>query len=196
MEKLAELRERRALTLRELAEMSGVGADTINQIELGHRRARPSTLRKLARALEVDVREFFEEPTLAGKAEALREAGQSDTERTEVLEGFAAAVDSVVDRTQRKLKQTDDTNVDALVALFEETFVAQMGAERILEQVDEKASQIEPPAARRARVKLEHAVLQLTDLFEDIIEALGMEEAERPAEVVHLVEERLRRRAG
>lgn len=72
---MAELRERRALTLRELSEMSGVAADTINQIELGHRRARPSTLRKLARALEVDVREFFEEPALAGKAEAPREAG-------------------------------------------------------------------------------------------------------------------------
>ncbi len=75
MDRLAELRERRALTLRELAEMSGVAADTINQIELGHRKARPSTLRKLARALGVEVREFFEEPTLSGKAEAPREAG-------------------------------------------------------------------------------------------------------------------------
>jgi transcriptional regulator with XRE-family HTH domain len=57
MDQLAELRERRALTLRELAEMSGVAADTINQIELGHRKPRPSTLRKLARALEVSVEE-------------------------------------------------------------------------------------------------------------------------------------------
>jgi transcriptional regulator with XRE-family HTH domain len=70
MDRLAELRERRALTLRELAEMSGVAADTINQIELGHRKPRPSTLRKLARALEVDVEEFYAEPALAGKAEA------------------------------------------------------------------------------------------------------------------------------
>ncbi len=70
MDRLAELRERRALTLRELAEMSGVAADTINQIELGHRKARPSTLRKLARALDIEVREFFEEPTLSGKVEA------------------------------------------------------------------------------------------------------------------------------
>ena len=59
MDQLAELRERRALTLRELAEMSGVAADTINQIELGHRKPRPSTLRKLARALEVDVEELM-----------------------------------------------------------------------------------------------------------------------------------------
>lgn len=69
MDRLAELRERRALTLRELSEMSDVAADTINQIELGHRKARPSTLRKLAKALDVEVREFFEEPALP-KAEA------------------------------------------------------------------------------------------------------------------------------
>ena len=69
MNRLAELRERHALTLRELAEMSGVAADTINQIELGHRKARPSTLRKLAKALDVEVRELFEEPSLSGKAE-------------------------------------------------------------------------------------------------------------------------------
>jgi transcriptional regulator with XRE-family HTH domain len=62
-ERLAELRERRALTLRELSKMSGVAADTINQIELGHRKARPSTLRKLARALEIDVQDFYMEPT-------------------------------------------------------------------------------------------------------------------------------------
>jgi len=64
MDRLAELRERRALTLRELAEMSGVAADTINQIELGHRKPRPSTLRKLARALGVDVEEFYAEPAV------------------------------------------------------------------------------------------------------------------------------------
>ncbi len=56
-----DLRERKALTLRELSEMSGVGPDTINQIELGRRKARPSTLRKLARALDVPVGELFPE---------------------------------------------------------------------------------------------------------------------------------------
>ena len=62
MERLAELRERRALTLRELSAMSGVAADTINQIELGRRKPRPSTLRKLAKALDVEVADFFREP--------------------------------------------------------------------------------------------------------------------------------------
>jgi len=78
VERLAELRESQALTLRDLAERSGVDANTINQVELGHRKPRPSTLRKLARALEVDVEEFYTEPALAEKAEAPREAGQEE----------------------------------------------------------------------------------------------------------------------
>jgi transcriptional regulator with XRE-family HTH domain len=58
MERLAELRENRALTLRGLAKISGVDANTINQIELGHRKPRPSTTRKLASALGVSVEEL------------------------------------------------------------------------------------------------------------------------------------------
>jgi transcriptional regulator with XRE-family HTH domain len=76
MDQLAELRERRALTLRELSEMSGVAADTINQIELGHRKPRPSTLRKLAKALEVNVEEL-----LPPKAGAPSSPGQPEKKR-------------------------------------------------------------------------------------------------------------------
>jgi transcriptional regulator with XRE-family HTH domain len=89
-ERLAELRERRALTLRELSDMSGVAADTINQIELGHRKARPSTLRKLAKALNVKVSDFFREPAVP-LAKAPEEAGRlsavdvaSDAARTQI----------------------------------------------------------------------------------------------------------------
>lgn len=58
MEQLAKLREEKALTLTQLAEMSGVDRNTINQIELGHQKPRPSTTRKLARALDISVEEL------------------------------------------------------------------------------------------------------------------------------------------
>ena len=61
-ERLAEIREQKALTLHDLEELSGVGADGISKIENGHRKPRPSTLRKLARALGVEVEDFFREP--------------------------------------------------------------------------------------------------------------------------------------
>jgi transcriptional regulator with XRE-family HTH domain len=105
-ERLAELRERRALTLRELGEMSGVAADTINQIELGHRKARPSTLRKLARALEIDVQEFYAELAL-GKAEASRGAGQP--KRPELGEALREWLDNARKTAQPILEQDDQT---------------------------------------------------------------------------------------
>jgi len=104
-ERLAELRERRALTLRELAQMSGVAADTINQIELGHRKARPSTLRKLARALEIDVQEFYAEPALP-KAEAPREAGQLDHDHAALL---LQALENARKVSQPLIEQDDQT---------------------------------------------------------------------------------------
>jgi transcriptional regulator with XRE-family HTH domain len=61
---LKELRRRRGWSQRELAEESGVGQDTVSGIESGRHEPRPSTLRKLAAALDVEVADFFREPAL------------------------------------------------------------------------------------------------------------------------------------
>jgi transcriptional regulator with XRE-family HTH domain len=88
-ERLAELREQKALTLHDLEELSGIGADGISKIENGHRKPRPSTLRKLARALGIEVEDFFREPAVP-LAEAPREAGPSrkDAVYEEAIEEF------------------------------------------------------------------------------------------------------------
>ena len=58
-QRLRQLRVERALTLRVLAERSGVSYDTINKLELGQRPARLSTIRKLADALGVEPTELM-----------------------------------------------------------------------------------------------------------------------------------------
>jgi transcriptional regulator with XRE-family HTH domain len=58
-QKLRQLSVERALSLRALAERSGVAFDTINKLELGHRPARLVTIRKLAEALEVEPKELI-----------------------------------------------------------------------------------------------------------------------------------------
>jgi ribosome-binding protein aMBF1 (putative translation factor) len=58
-ERLRRLRAERALSLRALAQMSGVSYDTINKLELGRRPAHASTIRKLANALGVEPRELM-----------------------------------------------------------------------------------------------------------------------------------------
>jgi transcriptional regulator with XRE-family HTH domain len=71
--RLKQLREEAVLTVHELAEASGVSDDTISKIENGQRVARPSTLRKLALALDVSPQELrrplkVEEPVPLAKA--------------------------------------------------------------------------------------------------------------------------------
>ena len=58
MKRLKHLRRLRALTLRELGQEADVSYATIWRIENGYSEVRPSTIRKLARALEVDTAEL------------------------------------------------------------------------------------------------------------------------------------------
>jgi transcriptional regulator with XRE-family HTH domain len=56
---LRRLREAEPLTVRELAERSGVSYNTVTMLENSHRTANPSTVRRLAAALEVEPRELM-----------------------------------------------------------------------------------------------------------------------------------------
>lgn len=57
--RLRQLRQERALSLRELGEMTGIAFDTINKLELEKRAAQPRTIRKLAEALGVEPKELM-----------------------------------------------------------------------------------------------------------------------------------------
>ena len=59
VDKLKTLREERVMTLRELGEKAGVSKDTIWRLEHGRSGAYPSTIRKLAQALDVEPRELI-----------------------------------------------------------------------------------------------------------------------------------------
>jgi transcriptional regulator with XRE-family HTH domain len=62
MVRLREVREELGYTQRELAEKTGIALSTISGIETGKHRARPATLRKLADAMGVDIREITRGP--------------------------------------------------------------------------------------------------------------------------------------
>jgi transcriptional regulator with XRE-family HTH domain len=57
--RLRRLRRENALTMRELAEKSGVSLDTILKLEHGGREAQARTHRRLAEALGVEPRELL-----------------------------------------------------------------------------------------------------------------------------------------
>jgi transcriptional regulator with XRE-family HTH domain len=52
-------RERALLTQQELAERAGVGLNTLNRIENNHAEPHFRTIRKIAKALDVDARELI-----------------------------------------------------------------------------------------------------------------------------------------
>ncbi len=59
MVRVKELRAERVMSLRELAEIAGVSKDTIWRLESGTgTNAHPSTIRKLAKALNVDPQQL------------------------------------------------------------------------------------------------------------------------------------------
>jgi DNA-binding XRE family transcriptional regulator len=58
-DRLREIRTRRFLTQEELAEKSGVSPSTVANIERDHREPHFRTIRKLAKALDVDPIEFL-----------------------------------------------------------------------------------------------------------------------------------------
>lgn len=59
MEELTRIRKEQGLSQRRLATLAGVDYVALNQIENGRRDPALKTLEKLARALRVDVRDFF-----------------------------------------------------------------------------------------------------------------------------------------
>ena len=59
--RLRQLRQERALSLRDLSRMTGVAHDTISELETGKRDAQPRTLRKLAERLDVEPKELMKE---------------------------------------------------------------------------------------------------------------------------------------
>ena len=181
------------MTAEELSEKSGVARNTISRIERGVVEPQAATVHKLAAALGISAAELLQEPALAGKAKAPGEAGQaekvvelSSAERAGFIEGVAAAVVSVADRTQERSAQTDATDDDALTELLEDTWLTHRGARQLLEEINEEAAQLgrrETPAERRARSSLERAVMRLTDLAEGALEATFSGFLEEPKEL-------------
>jgi transcriptional regulator with XRE-family HTH domain len=57
--RLRDWRERRGLSVRQLADRAGVGFATVHRIEVGRLSPTVAMLEKLARALRIGVRDFF-----------------------------------------------------------------------------------------------------------------------------------------
>lgn len=85
-ERIREERDKRGWTQGDLSEHSGTNRDTISGIESGRHRPRPSTLRKIAVAFGLEVRDLFEDVTARPKAQAASPSFEDLVEKSRILE--------------------------------------------------------------------------------------------------------------
>ena len=159
MEQLARLRELKGYSQRALAKESGVSPATIYELENGRRRPNPSTLRKLARALEVEVADLLGgeypkdrnsslEPTFNDVLEDERRRAEQREKRIRALPGWIRAAVEDEEFVQRfeAAKSSLARARDLLTRQREE-------AERIIAQLRDLKERNAPPdklqAARR-----------------------------------------------
>jgi len=100
-EKLRVLRARMGLSLTEAASRAGVTRDTLSDLEHGKRQPYMPTLAKIADGYGVPVEDLLEEPALAGKAEAPREAGSANARQLFAEHQARAAWQRAFDESRR-----------------------------------------------------------------------------------------------
>jgi transcriptional regulator with XRE-family HTH domain len=128
--KLRVLRAERGLTVRQVAELSGVAKETISQVERGERHPYDRTLAKLAHAYDVPVEELLEEPevALAGspKAPAPPETGDVHHMRRpgDSLDVSDKVAEVRIEKARQILRDLDAAKITVVDAdkAFEQTY--------------------------------------------------------------------------
>ena len=92
MQAVRDIRLKRGLSQADLGKRAGITEYTISEIEAGKRTPRPSTLRKLAKGLEVDVATFT--PGQSGLAQALEVMRRHAAQTLEAIEDAESALAS------------------------------------------------------------------------------------------------------
>jgi transcriptional regulator with XRE-family HTH domain len=110
------------LTLRQAATKLGVTPGTLSELERGLRHPHDVTLAKIAQGYGVPVEELFEEPALAGKAEAPPQPGQS------LLDRALAAARRDEDKTRQAASRAQASQgiPQAMVEYEEDKFRAEL----------------------------------------------------------------------
>ncbi len=166
---LKRLREARALSQEDLGELAKVSRATITDLESGRRPARPSTRRKLAAALGVEVGDLLEPEN--PKAQASRGAGRQSGKKKVDVVSFLRAVEDVAQRSHARWQERVGGRLAGESdAPIEAGAVQELGDQLadLSEALEERGLMplLEPekeldPAEREARRRLQSALVNL-----------------------------------
>lgn len=125
MKELRKLRRARGLTQQELGKLAGLTQHTVSELENGKQQPHPSTIRKLATALEVSALRLTEGPELfslewateATDAEFYRAIAETEEDEVDVLDHLAAKLIKLTNYELQKAhaESRGGTNIDAEV---------------------------------------------------------------------------------
>jgi transcriptional regulator with XRE-family HTH domain len=121
-ERLRRIRKSRRMGQMELAQLSGVAQGGISAIELGKREAYPSTLERLAAALDVPTSAFFEDGRSGGPPP--RPRTPLTDEKEEHFDKRFAATDAT---SAEKLQEKVSAELDELRQYVEQLKAAKLG---------------------------------------------------------------------
>ncbi len=131
---LRQARKRKALSQRDLSKISGVAQATIAQLERGERKARPTTLRKLSRALEVEPAVLLadpEETSQEGHTSYTSVANAKRRQAPPATRGKSWTKARVISRSSKGVEIRDEGRIHRFGSL-EEAYVAGWDVEPLL----------------------------------------------------------------
>jgi transcriptional regulator with XRE-family HTH domain len=210
--RLKEVRELHGWSQAKLAEESDVSRDSISNYETGQREAWPTTAKKLADALHVeiaDLREPARELATSGKAKAPREAGRSVAQRLEDLQTYEAHISKIAEKYHTEAEpllvavgnadKPTEKDLASLITLLTQTGWTFDGGYEYLKD-DDVVVQAERGTAteRHAVAKVKSALNAILDIYEAIDAALDphLDPGEEESRVVTHIAEYRQRRAG
>jgi transcriptional regulator with XRE-family HTH domain len=156
LETLRHIREQAGLSQPELSEISGVAQGTISDIELGKRKPRGRTLRKLAQALGVQVTD------LLGENESLK--AQAPLPDFEVER--RGATDVAMDAARRQAEQDRQAAARAFESERPQPYFMRHENEAVMRLLEYPSDEL-----AGALVEIARRVVELEDLLKRSIEA-------------------------
>jgi transcriptional regulator with XRE-family HTH domain len=191
-QRLREERQLKGWSQRDLARETGVNTDTISGIETGQHEPRPSTLRKLAEGLGIEVRDLFMEPALP-KAEAPDPGLSKEAEERHeaIYQPWLDFVSRYADRWEERIEtgEFDLGSVNEFIATLEDITptLHKLNATEVRDLTPQPYS-FGTPAARTGR-----ALERLLDLINPLIAAGAFKFEESELEQLRRKHERTRR---
>jgi transcriptional regulator with XRE-family HTH domain len=166
-ERIRELRTLMGWSQRDLAEIAATNPDTVSNIEAGRHKPRPSTLRKIAGALQVEVADFYKVAALP-KGEALR-PGRGE-KRLETLQGYEESIRNVAHKLREEFLELEGSgDQGALFTLYMTTVSAIAGFDTMIEEDEDAQDHVDETLEEmQAEKRLWRSLTRLTDLAGDI----------------------------